>query len=78
MSRTETGDARAAAKKPAIAMAQVVSSVAPSMKALGFKKQRHSFNRVAEPGLVHVIHFQMGQFPHSAHCRTTAVARAPR
>jgi hypothetical protein len=66
MSRTETGDARASVTKPATAMAQVVASIAPSLKARGFKKQRHSFNRVAEPGLVHVINFQMGQFPPGA------------
>ena len=44
-------------------MAQVASSVATALKCAGFKKQRHTFNRIAEPGLVHVVNFQMGQFP---------------
>jgi hypothetical protein len=44
-------------------MASVVALVAPILKASGFRKQRHTFNRATEPGLVHVISFQMGQFP---------------
>jgi hypothetical protein len=44
-------------------MASVVRSIGPAMTAAAFKKQRHTFNRVAEPGLVHVVNFQMGRFP---------------
>jgi hypothetical protein len=48
-------------------MANVVRAVAPTLKARGFKKQRHTFNRMAEPGLIHVVNFQMGQFPIGAY-----------
>jgi hypothetical protein len=48
-------------------MAVVVSGVAPSLKGRRFKKQRHTFNRIAELGLVHVVNFQMGQFPIGAY-----------
>ena len=48
-------------------MAAVVASVAPTLKAAGYKKQRHTFTRIAEPGLVHVVNFQMGQFPIGAY-----------
>ena len=57
---------RAASDAPEAAadvMSAVVSAVAPTLKAAGFKKQRHTFNRLAERGLVHVLNFQMGQFP---------------
>lgn len=60
-------DADGNAEKPSAAMARVVSGVAPTLKAAGFKKVRHAFNRVAEPGLVHVVSFQMGQFPIGAY-----------
>jgi hypothetical protein len=48
-------------------MAHVVSLLAPVLKATGFKKQRHTFNRSMEPGLVHVLNFQMGRFPIGTH-----------
>jgi hypothetical protein len=40
-------------------MRAVVAAVAPDLKAAGFRKRRHSFNRTTEPGVVHVIDFQM-------------------
>ena len=43
-------------------MAEVVSRLQPLLKNAGFRKRRHSFNRGAEPGLVHVVRFQMGPF----------------
>jgi len=41
-------------------MEHVVATVAPTLETAGFHKRRHAFNRVAEPGLVHVVSFQMG------------------
>lgn len=38
-------------------MAEVVAEHAPLLKAEGFKKRRHSFNRQMESGLVHVVNF---------------------
>jgi hypothetical protein len=32
------------------------------MKGAGFRKRSNTFNRTAEPGLVHVVNFQMGRF----------------
>lgn len=61
---------RAASDAPESAsavMSAVVSAVAPTLKAMGFKKQRHTFNRIAEPGVVQVVNFQMGQFPIGAY-----------
>jgi len=55
------------AERPSAAMARVVSGVVPTLAAAGFKKRRHAFNCVAEPGLVHVVTFQMGQFPIGAY-----------
>jgi len=43
-------------------MADVVRRVAPVMKANGFRKRRHSFNRGAGDGIVHHLSFQMGAF----------------
>ena len=43
-------------------MAAVVGHVAPVMKANGFRKRRHSFNRGARDGIVHHLSFQMGAF----------------
>jgi hypothetical protein len=43
-------------------MKDVVRSVAPLLKRAGFRKRRHTFNRTLEPGLVHVLNFQMGEF----------------
>src|SRR5437868_3156941 len=42
---------------------EIVRSVSPELKAAGFRKKGRTFNRVAEDGFVHVIGFQMGQFP---------------
>lgn len=40
-------------------MAVIVSQHAPALKANGFRKRRHSFNRPASDGLVHVVNFWM-------------------
>ena len=44
------------------AMEQVVRDLAPTLKAAGFRKSRHRFNRGVESGMVHVVSFQMGPF----------------
>ncbi|WP_346384749.1 DUF4304 domain-containing protein, partial [Nocardioides sp.] len=42
-------------------MAVIVASIAPSMKAEGFRKRRHAFNRrVGDDGFVQMLSFQMG------------------
>ena len=38
-------------------MAAVVAQHAPRLRAAGFRKRRHSFNRTVGDGLVHVVHF---------------------
>ncbi len=43
-------------------MKQVVAEAAPLLKAAGFRKRRHNFNRMTEPGLVQVVNFWMGPF----------------
>lgn len=43
-------------------MADVVRAVHPLLKEQGFRKRRNSFNRETEPGLVHVVAFQMGRY----------------
>jgi hypothetical protein len=43
-------------------MKQVVSELHPLLKEHGFRKQRHTFNRECEPGLVQVVSFQMGPY----------------
>jgi hypothetical protein len=43
-------------------MSRVVAQAAPVLKAAGFRKRRHSFNRSTEPGLVQVLSFQMSAF----------------
>lgn len=43
-------------------MSHVVAQAAPVLKAAGFRKRRHSFNRSTEPGLVQVLNFQMSTF----------------
>jgi hypothetical protein len=43
-------------------MREVVQELAPLLKARGFRKQRHTFNRESEPGLVQVVNFQMGPY----------------
>lgn len=48
--------------RQATAMNAVVSLVRPVLKPAGFRKRGNAFNREAAPGLVHVIHFQMGRF----------------
>ena len=65
MSRDRAGSD--APESAAAVMASVVSALAPALKVTGFKKRRHTFNRIAEPGLVHVVNFQMGQFPIGAY-----------
>ena len=44
------------------AMKEVVGELQPLLKGHGFRKQRHTFNRECEPGLVQVVNFQMGPF----------------
>jgi hypothetical protein len=46
----------------AIKMKTIVDDVAPVLKAAGFRKRRHSFNRSVGGQLTHVIDFQMGAF----------------
>ena len=41
------------------AMARIVEDHAPALKKAGFRKRRHSFNRDARDGLVHVVPFWM-------------------
>jgi hypothetical protein len=43
-------------------MADVVRAVHPLLKEQGFRKRRNAFNRETEPGLVHVVAFQMGRY----------------
>lgn len=43
-------------------MKDVVRDVTPLLRRGGFRKRRHTFNRTPEPGLVHVLNFQMGEF----------------
>src|SRR5436190_639656 len=52
----------AVATPAAQAMKDVVGSVTPLLRRAGFRKRRHTFNRMPEPGLVHVLNFQMGAF----------------
>lgn len=43
-------------------MQEVVAVVAPDLKAAGFRKRRHSFNRTTAPGVVQVVDFQMAAY----------------
>ena len=40
-------------------MSAIVSDHAPLLKRLGFRKRRHSFNRLQGDGIVHVVYFWM-------------------
>ena len=42
-------------------MAAVVKAIHPRLKEARFRKRRHTFNRIAEAGVVQVVGFQMGQ-----------------
>lgn len=44
-----------------VAMAQVVARIQPVLKAAGFNKRAHTFNRVVEPGVVQVVALLMGR-----------------
>lgn len=44
------------------AMREMVATVQPVLKAAGFRKRRHTFNRTVEPGLVQVVTYQMGPY----------------
>jgi hypothetical protein len=44
------------------AMKQIAAAAAPMLKAAGFRKRRHTFNRSVADGLVHVVNFQMGSY----------------
>jgi hypothetical protein len=41
------------------AMTEIVAAHAPALKEAGFRKRRHGFNRAAEDGLIHMVHFWM-------------------
>ncbi len=43
-------------------MKEVVAHVQPVLKAAGFRKRTHTFNRTVEPGLVQVVKYQMGPY----------------
>lgn len=43
----------------ALAMSAIVADHAAALKEAGFRKRRHGFNRAAEDGLVHLVHFWM-------------------
>lgn len=45
---------------PAAALAAVVEAIAPTLKAAGFRKRRHAFNRRTPDGLTHVLSLQAG------------------
>ena len=45
------------------ALDQVQASLTPTLKENGFRVRGRSCNRAHPGGLVHVIHFQMGQYP---------------
>jgi hypothetical protein len=45
-----------------LAMKAVVAQVQPVLKAVGFRKRAHTFNRTVEPGLVQVVTYQMGPY----------------
>jgi Domain of unknown function (DUF4304) len=40
----------------------VSGEIHPSLKQAGFRKQRHTFNRETEPGLIQVVNVQMGPY----------------
>ena len=44
------------------AMREVVAHVQPVLKAAGFRKRTHTFNRTVEPGLVQVLTYRMGPY----------------
>ncbi|WP_433164500.1 DUF4304 domain-containing protein [Kribbella sp. CA-247076] len=44
------------------AMKQIVAAAAPLLKSAGFRKRRHSFNRLVGDGLAHLVNFQMGLY----------------
>lgn len=44
------------------AMREIVGSVQPALKAAGFRKRFHTFNRTVEPGLVQVVTYQMAPY----------------
>lgn len=51
------------APTPRDSMAAIVSTVAPMMKAAGYRKRRHTFNRACgDDGFTQVLTFQMGAF----------------
>ena len=43
-------------------MGAVVAAIAPDLKAAGFRKRRHLFNRSPDSDVVHVVDFQMPQY----------------
>lgn len=42
---------------------QIQASVSPFLRGIGFKKSGRTHNRGIDDGIVHVINFQMGQYP---------------
>ncbi len=43
-------------------MDSVISCVSPLLRELKYKKRGHTYNRTIQPGLIHVINFQMGKY----------------
>ena len=43
-------------------MKEVVAHVQPVLKAAGYRKRTHTFNRTVEPGLIQVVKYQMGPY----------------
>jgi hypothetical protein len=41
----------------------IVRNTHALLKEAGFRKRERTFNRTSEPGLIHVVNFQMGQYP---------------
>src|SRR5574341_1083284 len=46
-----------------LAIEEVQKPVTEFLRATGFKKSGRTYNRVVDDGLIHVINFQMGQYP---------------
>jgi hypothetical protein len=42
---------------------ELLVDVGKFLKQEGFRKRNHTFNKIVDTGLIHVVNFQMGQFP---------------
>ena len=56
---TRTGIRCAVTTPEAARMSAIVAEHGPLLKGLGFRKRRHSFNRLRQDGIVHVVYFWM-------------------